>query len=114
MSKLITRLSIGFALSLSIILLTSGCATQNIQSYKEVKPTLNMCEFFSGQIDGYGMFQGCNGKVKKRFTVDIDATHEGDNVIVLNEKFTWADGKKIAAYMAVNPASGRSVDRNSR
>ena len=88
----ISRLTIG--IGLSVTLLTSGCATQNIQAYQNATPTLDMHQFFSGQIDGYGMFQGRNGEVKKRFTVDIDATHEGDNVIVLDEKFDWADGTK--------------------
>ncbi|MEN8625763.1 DUF3833 domain-containing protein [Psychrobacter proteolyticus] len=88
----IAKLTVGFGLS--AMLLTSGCATQNIQAYQNTTPTLDMHEFFSGQIDGWGMFQGRNGEVKKRFYVDIDATHEGDNVIVLNEKFSWADGTK--------------------
>ncbi len=88
----IAKLALGFALSLT--LLSSGCATQNIQAYQNTTPTLDMHEFFSGQIDGWGMFQGRNGEVKKRFYVDIDATHEGDNVIVLDEKFSWADGSK--------------------
>jgi len=88
----IAKSTVGFGLS--AILLTSGCATQNIQTYQSTTPTLDMHEFFSGQIDGWGMFQGRNGEVKKRFYVDIDATHEGDDVIVLNEKFSWADGTK--------------------
>ena len=92
MSKSITKFGLGFGLSATLLL--SGCATQNIQTYQQAKPTLDMHEFFSGQIDGYGMFQGRNGEVKKRFVVDIDATHEGDDVIVLDEKFTWADGTK--------------------
>ncbi|MGO2279440.1 MULTISPECIES: DUF3833 domain-containing protein [unclassified Psychrobacter] len=88
----IAKLTVG--LGLSAMLLTSGCATQNIQAYQSTTPTLDMHEFFSGQIDGWGMFQGRNGEVKKRFYVDIDSTHEGDDVIVLNEKFSWADGTK--------------------
>ncbi len=87
-------LKLGFGLVLSAGLLTSGCMTQNIQTYQNTKPALDMHEFFSGHIDGYGMFQGRNGEVKKRFTVDIEATHEGDNVIVLDEKFDWADGSQ--------------------
>jgi hypothetical protein len=92
MSKLITKL--GISLGLSITLLTAGCATQDIQTYQNTTPTLDMQQFFSGQIEGWGMFQGRNGEVKKRFTVAIDATHEGDDVIVLDEKFAWADGTK--------------------
>ena len=92
MSQSIIKFGLGFGLSATLLL--SGCATQNIQTYKQAKPTLDMHEFFSGQIDGYGMFQGRSGEVKKRFVVDIDATHEGNDVIVLDEKFTWADGTK--------------------
>ena len=88
----IAKLTVG--LGLSAMLLTSGCATQNIQAYQSTTPTLDMHEFFSGQIDGWGMFQGRNGEVKKRFYVDINATHEGDDIIVLNENFSWADGTK--------------------
>ncbi|MEC5209488.1 hypothetical protein RCH20_000537 [Psychrobacter sp. PL15] len=91
-TKSIAKLGIG--LGLSITLLTSGCTTQNIQTYQNTTPTLDMHQFFSGQIDGWGMFQGRNGEVKKRFYVDIEATHEGDNVIVLDEKFSWTDGTK--------------------
>ena len=91
-SHSMAKLVIGIGLSAT--LLTTGCATQNIQAYQNTTPTLDMHEFFSGQIDGWGMFQGRNGEVKKRFYVDIDATHEGDNVIVLDEKFSWADGTK--------------------
>lgn len=91
-NKSMTKLAIGFGLSATLLI--SGCATQNIQAYQNTTPTLDMHEFFSGQIDGWGMFQGRNGEVKKRFYVDIDATHEGDNVIVLDEKFSWADGSK--------------------
>ncbi len=86
------KLAMGFGLSAT--LLASGCATQNIQTYQNTTPTLDMHEFFSGQIEGWGMFQGRNGEVKKRFYVDIEATHEGNDVIVLNEKFSWADGSK--------------------
>lgn len=96
LSKPLTQslIKLGIGLGLSVTLLTSGCATQNIQTYQNATPTLDMHQFFSGQINGYGMFQGRNGEVKKRFVVDIDATHEGDDVIVLDEKFAWADGTK--------------------
>lgn len=91
-TRTMTKIVIGCGLSATLLI--SGCATQNIQAYQNTTPTLDMHEFFSGKIDGWGMFQGRNGEVKKRFYVDINATHEGDNVIVLDEKFSWADGSK--------------------
>ena len=42
----IAKLTVG--LGLSAMLLTSGCATQNIQAYQSTTPTLDMHEFFSG------------------------------------------------------------------
>ena len=104
----IATLTVG--LGLSAMLLTSGCATQNIQAYQNTTPTLDMHEFFSGQIDGWGMFQGRNGEVKKRFYVDIEATHHGDNVIVLNENFSWADGTKSQRiWRLTEQAEGRWI-----
>ncbi|WP_352259296.1 DUF3833 domain-containing protein [Psychrobacter sp. TB55-MNA-CIBAN-0194] len=92
MPRSIAKVVLGAGLSATFFI--SGCATQNIQAYQNTTPMLDMHEFFSGQIDGWGMFQGRNGEVKKRFYVDIDATHEGENVIVLDERFSWADGSK--------------------
>ena len=103
MSKL-TNLALGFGLSAT--LLTSGCATQNIKAYQSNTPTLDMHEFFSGQIEGWGMFQGRNGEVKKRFYVDINATHEDDEVIILNEKFSWADGSKSQRIWRLTEQAG--------
>ncbi len=106
MTKSIAKFSVGLGVSLT--LLTSGCATQNIQAYQNTTPTLDMHQFFSGQIDGWGMFQGRNGEVKKRFYVDINATHEGDNVIVLDERFAWADGTKSQrVWRLTQQADGR-------
>ncbi|WP_265090107.1 DUF3833 domain-containing protein [Psychrobacter fjordensis] len=92
MPRSVAKVMVGAGLSATLFI--SGCATQNIQAYQNTTPMLDMHEFFSGQIDGWGMFQGRNGEVKKRFYVDIDATHEGENVIVLDERFSWADGSK--------------------
>ena len=92
LTKAMVKIAVG--VGLSVTLLSAGCATQNIQTYQNTTPTLDMHEFFSGHIEGWGMFQGRNGEVKKRFYVDIEATHHGDNVIVLNENFSWADGTK--------------------
>lgn len=61
----IAKLTVGIGLSAT--LLTSGCATQNIQAYQNTTPTLDMHKFFSGQIEGWGMFQGHDGEVKNAF-----------------------------------------------
>lgn len=83
-----------FCIALFTVVLTSllsACATQKIETYQSAKPALNMYQFFNGKIEGWGMFQGRSGEVKRRFYVSIDATHLNDD-IVLDEKFKWADG----------------------
>lgn len=76
---------LGFALLL-------GCSSQTIHTYESATPKLDLHQFFDGKIMGWGMFQKDSGEVQRRFTVTINATHEGNNVIVLDEQFAWADG----------------------
>lgn len=89
--KILNNLVLAGAVACTSVL--TGCSTQNIDMYQNVQPTLNMNEFFDGQIEGWGMFQSRSGEVKRRFYVDIQATKEGD-LIVLDESFDWADGTK--------------------
>ncbi|MEY3202239.1 MAG: hypothetical protein RIR70_1789 [Pseudomonadota bacterium] len=69
----------------------AGCGSVSVQDYAQEKPTLDLREYFSGTIDGWGMFQDRSGKVVKRFHVVIDAKWVGD-VGTLDEHFSWADG----------------------
>lgn len=75
------------------LLLLAGCAGQQIQQYEKQLPKLDMRQFFSGQIDGWGMFQKDNGDVQRRFVVSINATQK-DGKITLDEQFVWADGSR--------------------
>ena len=52
---------------------------------------LNLKTYLNGTLDGWGMFQGRSGEVKKRFHVVIDAKWDGETG-VLDENFTWSDG----------------------
>jgi hypothetical protein len=69
----------------------SGCAATGVEQYRAEKPELKLEHYLNGQLDGWGMFQGRSGEVKKRFHVLIDAKWTGDTG-VLDESFTWSDG----------------------
>ena len=84
-----TLLRFGAALLAAIVL--SGCAGIDVEQYRAEKPHLDMRKFFSGTVDGWGMFQDRSGKVIKRFHVVIDAKWQGDTG-TLDERFTWSDG----------------------
>ncbi|MBK7766511.1 MAG: DUF3833 domain-containing protein [Sulfuritalea sp.] len=71
--------------------LLGGCASIDVEQYRAEKPVLDLRSYFSGTLDGWGMFQDRSGKVIKRFHVVIDARWEGAQG-TLDERFTWSDG----------------------
>jgi hypothetical protein len=90
-----------FALALFVSVLSlAGCAAAPVESYRDEKPILSLERYFSGTVDGWGMFQDRSGKVLKRFYVRIDARWEG-NVGTLDEHFEWSDGKRTRRVWTV-------------
>ena len=88
-ANLLARLSLALGLALSL----AGCAGTDVGAYKAQTPALSLEQYFSGRIDGWGMFQDRSGKVLRRFTVEIDARWEGDTG-TLDERFVWSDGER--------------------
>jgi Protein of unknown function (DUF3833) len=75
------------------ILMLSSCANITPVAYQAEKPVLKLEEYFSGTVDGWGMFQDRSGKVIKRFSVVMRCTWQGD-LGTLDEDFTYSDGTK--------------------
>ena len=69
----------------------AACATPGVEHYRAEQPRLVLEQYFSGKLDAWGMFQGRDGAVQKRFHVVIDASWQGDTG-VLDEHFKWSDG----------------------
>jgi hypothetical protein len=69
----------------------AACATVDVGQYANEKPQLDLAQYFTGTVDGWGMFQDRSGTVVKRFTVRIDCTWKG-NEGTLDEHFEYADG----------------------
>jgi hypothetical protein len=69
----------------------TGCAGGGVEQYRAEQPELKLEHYLNGRVDGWGMFQGRSGEVKKRFHVRIEARWNGDTG-VLDESFTWSDG----------------------
>jgi hypothetical protein len=83
-------------LALSLVtaatLVLAGCAGVAPEDYAGTSPEFRLEEYFDGDVTAWGMFQSRSGEVKRRFTVDITGTVEG-NRITLDERFTYADGE---------------------
>lgn len=81
-----------FAL-ITLVFITTGCASPTPSDYATEKPKLDLKEYFNGTLDAWGVFQDRNGKVVKRFTVVMKCEWDG-NKGVLDEDFTYSDGTK--------------------
>ena len=73
------------------LLLLSACSTA-LNDYDEVNKPFDISRYFTGEIVGWGMVQDYNGKVSRRFCVEIEGTWQG-NKGVLAETFYFKDGE---------------------
>ena len=73
--------------------LLGACSTPQVQDYAAQTPTLELRDYFNGNVDAYGVFTDRSGKVVKRFTVVMNCTWTGD-AGVLDEAFSYSDGSK--------------------
>mgnify|MGYP000066496579 FL=1 len=71
----------------------SGCASPSIEDYAGQKPELHLQTYFNGIVDAWGVFTDRNGKVVKRFTVEMKC-HWDQGKGILDEDFIYADGTK--------------------
>jgi hypothetical protein len=71
----------------------SGCASPNPLDYAAEKPLLDLKTYFNGMVDAWGLFTDRNGKVVKRFTVEMNCQWRGDTG-VLDEDFSYSDGSR--------------------
>jgi hypothetical protein len=74
-------------------LMVMGCAGPDPSVYANEKPTLDLKQYFNGEIKGWGMVQSRSGQVDRRFVVTINASWVGDEG-TLDEHFDWSDGEK--------------------
>jgi Protein of unknown function (DUF3833) len=81
------------AAALAAALLTA-CASPPVPAdYAAEKPALDLATYFNGELVAHGLFTDRSGKVQRRFTVAMKGSWTGDDG-VLDEDFTYSDGKK--------------------
>ncbi|QNM98980.1 DUF3833 domain-containing protein [Chitinimonas koreensis] len=90
-------------LALAAGLLATSCATQRVEDYRAERPVLDLRQYFAGPVEAWGMFQDRDGKVLKRFKVDIASRTEGDQ-LVLEESFRYQDGTRQQRVWRLTPA----------
>ncbi len=70
-----------------------SCSQNSIDHYRNESPEFNPKNFFDGQLVAKGIVTDRKGEVIKRFHCEIVGSWKG-NEGVLDESFTYADGKK--------------------
>ena len=79
--------------STAIVTNLAGCASPTVADYAGQQPTLNLRTYFNGMVDAWGIFTDRNGKVVKRFTVEMTCNWR-DQQGVLDEDFVYSDGTR--------------------
>ena len=85
------RLFISAGASAAAVATLGGCAGQQLASYANEKPQLDLRSYFNGTLQAHGMFSDYSGTVVKRFSVRMVCTWQGEEG-TLDEDFTYADG----------------------
>jgi Protein of unknown function (DUF3833) len=76
------------------VLLLAGCASAPTPTdYAREAPQLDLRSYFNGPLTAHGLFTDRSGKVVRRFSVKMTGSWNG-NQGVLDEDFTYSDGKK--------------------
>jgi hypothetical protein len=89
----------------------AGCAGPQVQDYARETPQLDLREYFNGDLIAHGLFTDRSGAVKRRFTVKMKGTWQGDQG-VLEEDFLYSDGQtERRVWRLQRGADGRYVGR---
>ena len=76
-----------------VVLVLSGCTGMKIEEFENAKPTFVLEEYFKGKVSAAGIFEDRFGILRRQFTVDINGTWNGRE-LVLDERFVYNDGEK--------------------
>ena len=81
-----------WAVALSVVVLAGCASAPKPADYVGEAPRLDVRQYFSGTVDGWGYVKDRSGKVVRRMYVEIICTWNGAEG-TLDESFKWSDGK---------------------
>ena len=94
MSSLFSRRYLLTAAGAAATLSLTGCGTRpQVTDYANERPVFDLKSYFTGVVDGWGIFTDRSGKVVRRFIVTMQCSWNGDEGI-LDEDFVYSDGSK--------------------
>jgi hypothetical protein len=81
------------AITVATALWLAGCAAPTPADYAQETPTLVLRDYLNGPLLAHGIFTDRSGQVKRRFTVKLKGSWQGDTG-VLEEDFEYSDGAR--------------------
>ena len=70
----------------------ASCGGLKLQDFEKAEPELKLEDYFVGRMKAWGQFQDRFDRVRRRFTVDIEGTWDGEK-LTLTEDFLYDDGE---------------------
>ena len=80
-------------IALSLVAISACGTAMKPEDFANTQPRLEIESFFDGKVRAWGIFEDRFGKVRRQFTVDVDGTWDGRQ-LVLDEHFLYSDGER--------------------
>ena len=82
----------------------TACSGVNVDHYQQNTPKFDFIDYFTGNVQAWGVIYDWKGAVTKRFSIDMNGAmqqKEGKDIFHLAEKFTYSDGETLERYWDV-------------
>ena len=84
--------------AIAICTAVSGCGvTIQGEAYKDITPSFDPYDFFNGNVKAWGIVQNRSGELVQRFKVNIDGSVDANNVLTLDETFSYGLGEGVTS-----------------
>lgn len=74
-----------------------------IQQFAGSSPALKLEDYFTGDIDAWGIFEDRLGNLRRQFTVSIHGEYDGKH-LTLSESFLYDDGEADQRFWTITPS----------
>ena len=89
------------------VIALSACSQPRIEDHAAFEPSVQIDEFFSGDLNAYGVVRDRSGTVMRTFSADIAASSDA-GVVTLDEDFIFDNGDKDKRVWTLVPKADGS------
>ncbi len=82
----------------------------DVQDYDGSIPTMDMLDYFSGDVQAWGVVQDHSGKVIRRFTLTMHGVPQADGSLSLHEALSYVDGENQIRDWSVRRVDAHHVN----